>query len=416
MGDVFSNINDNLRAYTGHEPVSLGGDKRIIHMNGRIYDSETGRFMQADPVVQAPSNLQNYNAYSYVLNNPLSYTDPSGYLFKKLGKFIKKYWRPMLAIVVAYYTGDWANGLELFTNPIAQGAATGAIAGGAAGAVGSGSLKGALTGAATGAAFGAIGANFTGAAEGSFEHIASHALAGGVLAEIQGQNFGHGFWSAGLTKGMDVNGFMPGVGAGMNMARTLVAGIIGGTVSELVGGKFANGAVTAAFAQAFNGNSFWDRAQEYGELALELAPGYDLAMCMRAAASCSTTEWAMAMADFTPLAGIAKAKKAYNLVDKVTDKGLGSTRKRVREYLNNIEDVPREQLVKDLEKAGFEKVFDGNGMQHFQRGKWKVRIDPPHGKTDYNHMHINRGGNKNAFDKNLKPVSHKSPDAHISIQ
>ncbi|MCG7537901.1 type IV secretion protein Rhs, partial [Pseudoalteromonas sp. OOF1S-7] len=28
--------------------------------------------MQADPVVQAPSNLQNYNAYSYVLNNPLS--------------------------------------------------------------------------------------------------------------------------------------------------------------------------------------------------------------------------------------------------------------------------------------------------------------------------------------------------------
>ncbi|WP_342626735.1 RHS repeat-associated core domain-containing protein, partial [Pseudoalteromonas rubra] len=48
-------------------------------MNGRIYDADTGRFMQADPVVQAPSNLQNYNAYSYVLNNPLSYTDPSGY-------------------------------------------------------------------------------------------------------------------------------------------------------------------------------------------------------------------------------------------------------------------------------------------------------------------------------------------------
>ncbi|WP_046354552.1 RHS repeat-associated core domain-containing protein, partial [Pseudoalteromonas luteoviolacea] len=46
----------------------------------------TGRFMQTDPFVQAPSNLQNYNRYSYVLNNPLSFTDPSGYIFKPLKK------------------------------------------------------------------------------------------------------------------------------------------------------------------------------------------------------------------------------------------------------------------------------------------------------------------------------------------
>ncbi len=55
-------------------------------------------------------------------------------------------------------------------------------------------------------------------------------------------------------------------------------------------------------------------------------------------------------------------------------------------------------------------------MKYFQRGKWKVRLDPPHGKTKFNHMHINRGGNKSTFDKNLNPVSHKSLDAHISIQ
>ena len=111
-----------------------------------------------------------------------------------------------------------------------------------------------------------------------------------------------------------------------------------------------------------------------------------------------------------------KAVDSFSYVTKVTNKGLGATRKSVREYLNKIEGVPRGQLAKDLEKAGFKKVFDGNGMQHFQRGKWKVRIDPPHGKTNYNHMHINRGGNKNAFDKNLKPLSHKSPDAHLPIQ
>lgn len=32
-----------------------------------------------DPVTQAPENGQNYNRYSYAYNNPLKYTDPSGY-------------------------------------------------------------------------------------------------------------------------------------------------------------------------------------------------------------------------------------------------------------------------------------------------------------------------------------------------
>jgi hypothetical protein len=48
-------------------------------MNGRVYDPELGRFMSADPFVQAPYNSQSYNRYSYTFNNPLSYTDPSGY-------------------------------------------------------------------------------------------------------------------------------------------------------------------------------------------------------------------------------------------------------------------------------------------------------------------------------------------------
>jgi hypothetical protein len=47
--------------------------------SGRVYDPELGRFMSADPFVQAPYNSQSYNRYSYVFNNPLSFTDPSGY-------------------------------------------------------------------------------------------------------------------------------------------------------------------------------------------------------------------------------------------------------------------------------------------------------------------------------------------------
>ena len=48
-------------------------------MNGRVYDPELGRFLSADPTVQFVANLQSYNRYSYVLNNPLSFTDPTGF-------------------------------------------------------------------------------------------------------------------------------------------------------------------------------------------------------------------------------------------------------------------------------------------------------------------------------------------------
>ncbi|MCG7564640.1 RHS repeat-associated core domain-containing protein, partial [Pseudoalteromonas sp. McH1-42] len=67
-----------LRGYTGHEQMDEVG---LVHMGGRVYDPILGRFLQADPMVQAPHNIQNLNRYSYVVNNPLNKTDPSGYIF-----------------------------------------------------------------------------------------------------------------------------------------------------------------------------------------------------------------------------------------------------------------------------------------------------------------------------------------------
>ncbi len=64
------------RGFTDYEHFDSVG---LIHMNGRVYDPELGRFMSADPFVQALYNSQSYNRYSYVFNNPLSFTDPSGY-------------------------------------------------------------------------------------------------------------------------------------------------------------------------------------------------------------------------------------------------------------------------------------------------------------------------------------------------
>lgn len=62
--------------FTGHEHLD---NLDLIHMNGRVYDPRIGRFLSADPYVTAPYDGQGPNRYSYVWNNPLAFTDPSGF-------------------------------------------------------------------------------------------------------------------------------------------------------------------------------------------------------------------------------------------------------------------------------------------------------------------------------------------------
>ncbi|MFN4055407.1 MAG: FG-GAP-like repeat-containing protein [Alishewanella aestuarii] len=77
-----------LKGFTGHEQID---DVGLVHMGGRVYDPILGRFLQADPFVQQPNNTQNLNRYSYVLNNPLNATDPSGYFFQMLAMWAVQY-------------------------------------------------------------------------------------------------------------------------------------------------------------------------------------------------------------------------------------------------------------------------------------------------------------------------------------
>jgi len=51
----------------------------LIHMNGRVYDYRLGRFLSVDPIISNPLSSQSINPYSYIGNNPLSGTDPTGY-------------------------------------------------------------------------------------------------------------------------------------------------------------------------------------------------------------------------------------------------------------------------------------------------------------------------------------------------
>ena len=64
--------------YTGHEHLPGFG---LINCNARLYDPALGRFLMPDPLIQDPASTQNFNRYSYCLNNPLKYTDESGEYF-----------------------------------------------------------------------------------------------------------------------------------------------------------------------------------------------------------------------------------------------------------------------------------------------------------------------------------------------
>lgn len=152
-GNARNGVNVDQRGFTGHEHlVDLG----LIHMNGRLYDPVLGRFLQADPIIQAPHNAQSHNRYSYVLNNPLSFSDPSGF------SFWTKWRKPIIALAASIITAGaaaaWmsayaiANGATVFAT--ATGSLTGmgsmaAVAAGgfAAGGINGGNIQSALRGA-----------------------------------------------------------------------------------------------------------------------------------------------------------------------------------------------------------------------------------------------------------------------------
>lgn len=63
------------KGYTGHEQLD---NLNLVHMGGRVYDPVIARFMSADPIIQDPYHSQSFNRYSYLWNNPLNATDPTG--------------------------------------------------------------------------------------------------------------------------------------------------------------------------------------------------------------------------------------------------------------------------------------------------------------------------------------------------
>jgi RHS repeat-associated protein len=81
-GDAAIIANISRRGFTFHTTLGqhgTAGAMGLVHMNGRVEDAITGRFLSPDPYIQDFGSIQSFNRYSYVNNNPLSYFDPSGF-------------------------------------------------------------------------------------------------------------------------------------------------------------------------------------------------------------------------------------------------------------------------------------------------------------------------------------------------
>jgi len=121
---------------------------KVINMNGRMYDPLIGRMLSPDPYTHGIAGTQGFNRYSYALNNPLKFTDPSGENPIFLGMMIRAIISMYSVAITDIATGHMTSGWQ-FLGHMAVGTAAGAV--GASIGVGAvGVLEGAVYGAASG--------------------------------------------------------------------------------------------------------------------------------------------------------------------------------------------------------------------------------------------------------------------------
>ncbi len=184
-------------------------------MNGRIYDPVVSRMLSPDNFIQAPDFSQSFNRYSYVWNNPLVFTDPSGeFLIEAmvLGA--------MINIAFQTYAGNVSSMGDFFiagTIGALSGAAGGFAGHAVAGAVGTiGFAGGAITGASGGFAGGFVGGTGNAWAAGAdFGQGIRQGLIGGGFGAITGGLIG------GLQGGINAsrNGFDFWTGKGVSISE-----------------------------------------------------------------------------------------------------------------------------------------------------------------------------------------------------
>jgi RHS repeat-associated protein len=249
--------------FTGHEHLD---DVGIVHMNGRIFDPRLGIFLQPDPLIQSPTNLQNYNRYAYCFNGPLGCTDPSGFFslsdILMPGAGVHKYVDPggyyilsqiaknkygyqigsfAINIVSSVYCQNWA---------FACNAAGQAAWAGYAGASKNEALKiGLRAGISTGVN------QLIGGIDNPLGNAATHVAWGCAENRLSGGSCSAGARAAfaqALFSRPETTYGNPYDNIGDLVVNTVVQAGVGGVASLAGGGGFADGARTAAYAYLFN--------------------------------------------------------------------------------------------------------------------------------------------------------------------
>lgn len=209
------------RGFTGHEHIDEVG---LINMNGRLYDPQQGRFLNPDPFVQAPTDPQNFNRYSYCLNNPLKYTDPDG-----------EFWHLVIGGLIGGTVNWISNGCK-WDSEGAKYFGIGFVAGAVGAGVGAG-ISSAMVGGSFGAGF--IGSNAAMSAGSCFlSGMATGAGAGFTGGFVSG--FGNELcMNNGSLKSSLLSGLAVGVAGGAS--GMLIGGLSGGISAVMDGRTFVDG-------------------------------------------------------------------------------------------------------------------------------------------------------------------------------
>lgn len=263
--DITEYQTDFKYGFDGHEEIDL---MELVNMDGRMYDPVLGRFLSPDPAIQDPGNAVSLNRYAYCMNNPLTLTDPSGY------SWLGKNWKSLLSAAVGVAAAVFTAGTFTAVDACVFAGAVGGLAGSMTSALLNGCNVGKIfSSTIQGTVMGAFrAATNYGCGEIPFWYgnIAAHTLNEGLLTVAEGGKFGHGF----------LEGFLNIAGENLNSqlnfesstASLISNAVIGGTVSELTGGDFANGAITSSYSYLFNKC----RHSRFGYLQSEFIPYEDM--------------------------------------------------------------------------------------------------------------------------------------------
>ena len=199
--------------------------------------------------MQEAGNTQNYNRYSYCLNNPLKYTDPSGELF----------WAAVgIAALIA--SAAYTISAVIFHTPftvsgLLMSAAVGAFSGAVTFGIGSAcetigkfftraTVQALSHGVFQGAMTGVQGGNFwSGFAAGSLSSIASSAF---------GQGFNYEYNADGSIACGDLVWKGAGSFASKGVGMVALGTVVGGASASLTGGNFWQGAVIGGMVSGLN--------------------------------------------------------------------------------------------------------------------------------------------------------------------